>query len=154
MVSKRERRKDRLFRVGNRIHNWVFTKSKGRVFGRAGGMAVVLLHTVGAKSGQPRQTMLTAPVIEPDGRGGERIVLVASFGGDRRNPAWFHNLVAQPNVSVTRAGKVHPVVARVADDDERARLWPRITEAYKGYSGYQAKTDRTIPVVILEPRFG
>ena len=149
MVSAREQRKDRLFRAGNRVHRWVFTKSKGRLFGRAGGMPVVLLETIGAKSGERRQSMLTAPVVD-----GERVVLVASFGGDRRNPAWYHNVLAHPDVIATRTGRRDEMTARVATETERAELWPRIVSAYKGYAGYQEKTERTIPVVILEPRFG
>lgn len=153
MATEKERRRDRWFRRGTAVHRWLFTKTKGRVLGRAGGMPVVMLGTVGAKSGMQRSTMLTAPIVN-EGPQDERIVLVASYGGDRRDPAWFRNLVANPAVTITRAGQVRAMVARVADADERADLWPRITSAYKGYAGYQEKTDRTIPVVIIEPDSG
>ncbi|HEX7133115.1 MAG TPA: nitroreductase/quinone reductase family protein, partial [Iamia sp.] len=80
------------------------------------------------------------------------VVLVASKGGDDRDPLWYGNLVAQPDVEVTIAGTTTPMRARTATAEERAELWPRITTAYKGYAGYQKRTDREIPVVICEPR--
>jgi F420H(2)-dependent quinone reductase len=79
-------------------------------------------------------------------------VLVASKGGNPRNPAWFHNLRANPEVTVQVGSKRRPVVARVATPEERTRLWPKVVEAYSGYAGYQRRTEREIPLVILEPR--
>ncbi|HEX2578249.1 MAG TPA: nitroreductase/quinone reductase family protein, partial [Aquihabitans sp.] len=110
-------------------------------------MPVVELTTTGRKSGQPRTVMLTVPVQE-----GDTLVIVASKGGEDRHPAWYVNLLADPEVSVKRReGAPVAMRARVADADERARLWPRITAAYRGYAGYQEKTDREIPVVLLDP---
>ena len=91
--------------------------------------------------------MLTAPVTD-----GERLVLVASYGGHSHNPHWFQNLLIHPDVGVTMGGtKERPMRARVADREERAELWRRVVSAYPGYERYQRKTDRLIPLVVLEP---
>ena len=82
----------------------------------------------------------------------DRMVLVASYGGDDRNPAWFLNLRDDPNVEVTTKGQPkRRMVARIANAEERARLWPLVTADHKNYAGYQTKTDREIPLVLLEP---
>jgi deazaflavin-dependent oxidoreductase (nitroreductase family) len=131
----------------NVSHRAVLAVSGGRLLKAPFGMATVELHTIGRKTGQRRSTLLTAPVRE-DGR----VVLVASKGGDDRNPLWYGNLQANPEVELTIAGETTAMRARTATPEERAELWPRITEAYKGYAGYQKRTDREIPVVICEPR--
>ena len=109
-------------------------------------MPVVKLTTIGRKSGQPRSVMLTSPVQQ-----GDTIVVVASRGGDDTHPAWFLNLRDNPNVEVAMKGAKRPYVARVASADERADLWPKVTAEYKNYAGYQTKTEREIPSVLLEP---
>ena len=91
--------------------------------------------------------MLTSPL-----RDGDAYVVVASRGGDDRHPAWFLNLRDDQNVEVVVEG--HPRVAmtaRIANAEERARLWPLITSKYANYAGYQQKTEREIPLVLLEP---
>lgn len=128
-------------------HRVILKVSGGRLLKEPFGMPTVELHTVGRKSGQKRSTMLTAPV-----HSATRVVLVASKGGDDRNPLWYGNLVADPEVELTIAGETSPWTARTATGAERAELWPQITAAYKGYAGYQKRTDREIPVVICEPR--
>ncbi|GAB3404548.1 nitroreductase family deazaflavin-dependent oxidoreductase [Flindersiella endophytica] len=138
--------KDALFKATTAVHRAVFRASKGRVAGRALGMTVVELVTTGRKSGRPRSTMLTAPIASPD-----QLVLVASFGGDDRHPAWYLNLRANPKVTVTAAGSTRPMIARVASEAERADLWPRVTTINPGYAKYQTRTTRTIPLVLLEP---
>ncbi len=90
--------------------------------------------------------MLTTPIAD-----GDRIVLVASKGGADRHPAWYLNLVADPDVEVTTSAGHRRMVARTADPDERAALWPRIVRRYSGYRRYQERTARVIPVVICEP---
>jgi deazaflavin-dependent oxidoreductase (nitroreductase family) len=113
-------------------------------------MPVVILATTGHRSGRRRRTMLTAPVID-----GERVVLVASYGGHSHNPHWFQNLLIHPDVTLTVAGgRERPMRARVAGREERAGLWPRVVGAYPGYERYQEKTDRLIPLVVLEPYAG
>src|SRR6266571_4825545 len=112
----------------SRVHRAILHASGGRVLGSALGMPAVELHTVGRKSGQPRSTMLTAPVVD-----GDRVVLVASKGGDDRDPEWFRNLVAHPEIELTMAGRRRPMRARQASPAEKAELWPRVVAAYKGY---------------------
>ncbi len=110
-------------------------------------MPVVILTTIGHRTGRRRRTMLTAPLLDHD-----RVVLVASYGGHSRNPHWFQNLLVHPDVGLTTAGEgERPMRARVATRDERAELWPRVVSAYPGYARYQQRTDRRIPLVILEP---
>jgi deazaflavin-dependent oxidoreductase (nitroreductase family) len=133
----------------NGVHRSVLTLSGGRLLNSFGSMKVVELHTTGRTSGKRRSTMLTAPIHDVD-----TFVLVASKGGDDRDPDWFRNLVADPAVELTIDGDTRPFVARVASDEEKVQLWPRIVEAYRGYASYQARTARDIPVVICEPRSG
>jgi deazaflavin-dependent oxidoreductase (nitroreductase family) len=109
-------------------------------------MPVVLLITTGRKSGKRRSTMLASPVHDD-----ERVVLVASFGGDPRHPAWFLNVRDHPDVEVTMAGRHRRMRARVATEEEKAALWPAIVAAYANYGAYQRKTERDIPVVVLTP---
>jgi deazaflavin-dependent oxidoreductase (nitroreductase family) len=91
--------------------------------------------------------MLTSPHQE-----GETIVVVASRGGDDTHPAWFLNLRDHPEVEVALQGKPpRPMRARIADSGERARLWPLITADHRNYAQYQERTEREIPVVLLEP---
>ena len=77
-----------------------------------------------------------------------------SKGGDDRDPDWYRNLVANPDIELTVDGETLQMTARVASSAEKAEMWPRIVEAYKGYAGYQKKTDRNIPVVVCAPRPG
>jgi deazaflavin-dependent oxidoreductase (nitroreductase family) len=78
-------------------------------------------------------------------------VVIASYGGDDRHPTWFLNLRDDPKVEVTMDGKTRSMRARVASPEEKAKLWPRVVAAHRGYEQYQKRTDRDIPVVILEP---
>ena len=129
----------------NAIHRAVLTMSFGRIGWKAGGMPVIELTTTGAKSGEPRTVMLTSPVQE-----GSTLVIVASRGGDANHPAWFVNLRKTPDVNVVVGGKPsQPMRAHIATAEERARLWPIVTSKYKNYAGYQTKTDREIPLVLL-----
>jgi deazaflavin-dependent oxidoreductase (nitroreductase family) len=131
----------------SRVHRVILRSTGGRVLNSAFGMQVVELHTVGRKSGLPRTTMLTAPVID-----GQRIVLVASKGGDDRDPDWYRNLMAHPDAELTVAGQRRLVRARQASAEEKAELWPRVVAAYGGYAGYQRRTRRDIPLVLCDPR--
>ena len=139
--------KDAVFKVVTGFHHVVFDLSKGKLLGKASGMPVLKLTTVGRKSGQRRSTMLTSPLVE-----GDNVVLVASFGGDDRNPAWFGNLAANPDVEVVMNGSNRKMRARVAEGVERTRMWEELTAKHANYAGYQRKTSRQIPVVVLEPR--
>ncbi len=136
--------KDVVAKLATQFHRALYRVSNGKILGNAFGMPVLELETTGRKSGKPRTTMLTSPVHDD-----ERMVLVASYGGDDRHPAWFLNLRDNPTVKVTTNGETKTMTARVATADEKAELWPQVTASYKGYKGYQEKTDRDIPLVIL-----
>jgi deazaflavin-dependent oxidoreductase (nitroreductase family) len=138
--------KDAFYKVGTGIHRAIFNVSKGRIFGKAFGMPFVELLTTGRRSGKERSTMLSVPIVD-----GDRLVLVASFGGDERHPAWYLNLRANPEVRVTIAGSTRTMIARSATEEERVELWPQITSTFAGYARYQERIDRKIPVIILEP---
>jgi deazaflavin-dependent oxidoreductase (nitroreductase family) len=134
-------------KVMNGGHRLLLKVSGGRVLRTTFGMPTVELHTVGRKTGAPRTTMLTAPVHDDD-----RVVLIASKGGDDRHPVWYLNVVANPDVELTIDGVTRPMRARTASAEEKAVLWPLVVAAYKGYDQYQQRTKRNIPVVICEPR--
>jgi deazaflavin-dependent oxidoreductase (nitroreductase family) len=108
---------------------------------------ILLLHTQGARSGQPR----TSPLLYTPHNGG--FVIVASKAGAVRQPAWYHNIRAHPEaVSVEIGGRRIPVRPRVVDGNERAELWQRANDNYDGYGTYQRRAgSRMIPVVLLEP---
>lgn len=138
---------DLVLKTMNTIHRTMLTLSGGKVGWNAGGMPALELTTTGRKSGKKRAVMLTSPLQE-----GDDIVIVASRGGDDIHPAWFLNLRDDPNVEVSWKGEPkQPMTARVADADERDRMWPIITKDFKNYAGYQKRTDREIPLVILSP---
>jgi deazaflavin-dependent oxidoreductase (nitroreductase family) len=138
---------DLALKTMNRVHRILLGASGGRLGWHLSGMPVIELTTTGRKSGQPRATMLTSPFQEDS-----TIAVVASKGGDDTNPAWFLNLRDDPKVMVKRG--LSPAVsmtAEIADADERARIWPIITSKHGNYAGYQRKTDREIPLVLLRP---
>jgi deazaflavin-dependent oxidoreductase (nitroreductase family) len=130
----------------NLFHRGLLKLSGGRLGWSGQGMPVVELTTTGRKSGQPRTVMLTSPVQE-----GDTIVIVASRGGDDQHPAWFLNLRDDPDVEVTTRDGKRRMTARVANAEERARLWPLVIADHQNYAGYQTKTEREIPLVLLEP---
>lgn len=137
---------DLLLTSMNLVHRTGMKVTGGRWGWRFGSMPVIQLTTTGRTSGEPRTVMLTSPMQE-----GASMVIVASRGGDDRHPAWFLNLQANPEVRVTTRAGTTTMQARVATDDERARLWPQVTSAYRNYAQYQTKTERVIPLVFLDP---
>lgn len=139
---------DAALKFMNTAHRALLKLSFGKIGWKAGSMPVLELTTVGRKSGQARSVMLTSPIQD-----GETIVIVASKGGEDSHPAWYLNLVANPEVEVAYAGAPkRPYAARVASAEERAELWPKVTSSYDNYAGYQRKTDREIPLVLLTPK--
>ena len=138
--------KDMMMRLVTGFHKAVFRASNGKLANRGYGMPVLQLTTTGRKTGKRRTTMLTSPVQD-----GDSMVLVASNGGDDRQTNWYLNLRDDPKVEVTMEGRTRPMRARVASADEKAELWPRVVAAHRGYAQYQTRTDRDIPLVILEP---
>ncbi len=127
-----------------KVNVLVYRTSRGR-FGNLG-MRLVVLHHRGAKSGKPRETPLNSLA------DGENVILIASYGGAVKSPAWFHNCMAHPDVEIERNGKRTPMRARLATPQERAEWWPKIVDAYSNFADYQEITDREIPVVICAPR--
>lgn len=131
----------------NTVHRGLLKLSGGRIGWTAGKMPVLELTTTGRKSGAKRSVMLTSPHQD-----GDSLLIVASRGGDDQHPAWFLNLRDDPAVEVARNGEPpKPYTARVLSSEEREGVWDTVTESYKNYAGYQAKTDREIPVVFLDP---
>jgi deazaflavin-dependent oxidoreductase (nitroreductase family) len=122
-----------------------FRANAGKVGGDFAGAPMVLLHTIGARTGADRVNPLVY------GRDGDNLVVFASRGGAPAHPDWFHNLVAHPDVTVEVGTDTVPVRARVAEGDERERLWARQKELMPGFAEYEAKTTRQIPVIVLEP---
>jgi deazaflavin-dependent oxidoreductase (nitroreductase family) len=127
-------------------HVAMYRASKGKVGGSMGGTQVGLLTTIGRVSGRRRTTpVMTFP--HEDGA----LVVVASNGGSDRPPSWYGNLRADPRVEVQGGPRVRPMVARTATAPEKAEIWPHIIVTAKNFEGYEKKTTRDIPVVILTP---
>lgn len=132
-----------------KVHQAIYERSGGRIGHRLAGTRNLLLHTVGAKTGQPRVNALSYA------RDGRDYVVVASMGGAPRSPGWYHNLRADPEVEIQIGTKRIPVTARAVlpGDPDRDRLWKLADANNSGrYSNYQKATDRPIPVVVLTPR--
>lgn len=126
-------------------HRALLALTGGRFPQSIAGMPTLELHTTGAKFGVRRSRLLTSPIVE-DGR----VVLVGSNGGGETSPAWVANLRAHPEVEITMGDDTHRYRARVVTGDERAELWDRIVQRYRGYDAYQRRAPREIPVVVCE----
>jgi deazaflavin-dependent oxidoreductase (nitroreductase family) len=130
-----------------RMHVRIFQRTGGRVGGTLDGAPLLVLHHTGATSGARRQS----PAIHM--RDGENLVIVASLLGAPKNPAWYHNLRAHPDdVEVDLRGGRRRVRARQATREDAAVLWPRLLQTYPPFQTYSTRTDRELPVMILEPR--
>jgi deazaflavin-dependent oxidoreductase (nitroreductase family) len=137
-----------MLKTMNSVHRLLVGLTRGRVGHEFGGMPVVELTTIGRRSGKPRTVLLTAPLRQDEG-----YVVVASRGGDDQHPAWFLNLRDRPEVEVAiKGGAKQPMRARIVSAEERAVMWPQIADRYPGYAGYQKRTEREIPLVVLESR--
>lgn len=133
----------------SRLHVVLYRVSGGRLGGRFGKTApVLLLTTTGRKSGKQRTTPLL--YLEENGQ----YVVIASVGGAPKHPAWYLNLLGNPAATIQIGNRRLAVTATTVSPEERARLWPRATQMYPGYDDYQAKTSREIPLVILTPAAG
>lgn len=135
------------FKAMNVVHRAILTLTGGRKGWTVWDMPALELTTTGRRTGQARTVMLTSPV-----RDGSSVVVVASRGGDDNAPSWYLNLCANPSVEVRLQG-AEPVRmhARVASAQERARLWPLVVADHSNYADYQTKTQREIPLVLLDP---
>jgi len=142
---------DRTWPVLNRlmgVHTWIYRATGGRIGERIPFVKapMLLLDHVGARSGIRR----SAPLLYiPDG---DQVAIIASKGGFPKHPAWYHNLKAHPETSVQIGSERRPVRARAATPSERERIWNRAVELWPQYAEYQARTERQIPVVVLERR--
>ena len=129
------------------LHQFLYERTDGRIGASVGGRPMLLLRTVGRKTGEPRTSAL---LYVPDGA---NRVVVASNGGAPKHPGWYHNVVAQPEVEIQVGRERSPARARIAEGDERTRLWAAANKINKGQcDAYQSRTDREIQVVVLEPR--
>ncbi|MGH2834678.1 MAG: nitroreductase family deazaflavin-dependent oxidoreductase [Solirubrobacteraceae bacterium] len=131
-------------------------RATGGVIGHhvPGAPEMLLLDHVGAKSGIERTTPLVfaRDSLSRGEKGGSNIILIASKGGYPKNPAWYYNLKANPDTTVQIGSKVLSVHAREATPEEYERLWGLAVEVYGGYEAYRRRTERKIPLVVLEPR--
>ncbi len=121
-----------------------FRSNEGRVGGPFEGATLLLLHHRGAKTGTERVNPVAYQALE-DG-----YAIFASKGGSPTNPDWYHNLIANPRTKVEVGNDIVEVVARVAEGDERERIWSKQKERMPGFAEYEQKTSRQIPVVVLE----
>lgn len=145
-TPQQERIANVAIRAMTALNIWVYRASGGKIGGRfLRGAPVCLVTTTGRKSGTPR----TAPLLYL--ADGANVVIVASKGGMSKHPLWYGNLVANPRCTVELGRERRAMIARVASSDEKRALWPRLVAMYPDYADYQARTDRDIPVVVLEP---
>ena len=144
--ARAPRLKDLAAKAITAVHVSAYRATGGRVAGRLGGMPVLLLTTRGRRTGRRRTVPLT--YFEDGGA----LVLVASYAGDDHDPGWYRNLLANPEVEVTRGQARRVMEARPGTDAEKARLWPVIVSTYDGYRRYQSRTERHIPLAVLTPR--
>lgn len=128
------------------LHRAVYESTGGRVGRRLVGNDMLLLTTRGRRTGEAH----TVPLLFL--RLGDNLILIASYGGRDHHPEWYLNLVADPSVTAQVGGRAMEFHARTASPSERIEWWPRVVEAYRDYASYQSKTEREIPIVILEPR--
>jgi F420H(2)-dependent quinone reductase len=129
----------------SRLHRPLYSISRGRIGGRFRGIPILLLTTTGRKSGRPR----TWPLLYFRNR--DHYVLIGSNWGQDHHPAWILNLRDNPGASIQLRDRIIRVTAREATGDERDQLWQGAVAAYDGYARYQQRTERKIPVVLLEP---
>ena len=127
------------------MHVAAYRRTGGRIGGSFRGVDTLLLDHVGRRSGKRR----TNPLLYI--ADGDDLVIVASRGGSHKHPSWWLNLRDSPRTTVQVGGERREVVARQADPQEKARLWPRLVEVWPDYEAYQRRTSREIPVIVLSP---
>ena len=135
----------RMMHVATRLHVKLFEVTQGRLGKTFAGAPCCMVRMTGRKSGKPR----TIPLIYiPDG---DDVILIASQGGMEKNPTWVYNLSANPNVEIIVEGRTRKMVARRADDAEKAKRWPVGVAVYPDFDQYQARTERDIPLFVCSP---
>jgi deazaflavin-dependent oxidoreductase (nitroreductase family) len=138
-------KRSKLIEIFWKIHPWLYRVTGGRIGGAMMGMPVLLLTTKHRKTGEARTNALM--YLPKDGT----YVVIASYLGEPRHPAWCLNLKANPRAEIQVGNRHIPVVAHEAEGDERVRLWTEVVAREPGYAEYQQRTTRRIPVVVLEP---
>ncbi|MBL4866501.1 MAG: nitroreductase family deazaflavin-dependent oxidoreductase [Pseudomonadales bacterium] len=128
-----------------KVNVWVYQKTNGRIMNKMSGSEICLITMTGAKSGEKR----TLPLMYVPYK--EGVVIVASLGGAPKNPVWFNNVVAHPQIDVQYHDKKMKLVARQVYGEERANVWPTCVKYYKPYESYQRRTNREIPLFVCEP---
>jgi F420H(2)-dependent quinone reductase len=132
-------------KLGSGAHAGVYRATGGKLFGRVGKSPILLLNTVGRKTGRKR----TSPLLYV--MDGEDFVIIASKGGAPNHPAWYLNLKANPDATVEVGDREVRVRAEEVDSEEKVRLWQKMVEMYPTYDHYQTKTKREIPLLVLHP---
>ena len=132
-------------KLGSGAHAGVYRATGGKLFGRMGKSPILLLNTVGRKTGRKR----TSPLLYV--MDGDDFVVIASKGGAPTHPAWYLNLMANPEATVEIGDREVRVEAEVADPEDKPRLWQKMVEMYPTYDDYQRKTEREIPLLVLRP---
>jgi F420H(2)-dependent quinone reductase len=132
-------------KLGSGAHAGVYRATGGKLFGRMGKSPILLLNTVGRKTGRKR----TSPLLYV--MDGEDFVIIASKGGAPTHPAWYLNLKANPDATVEVGDREVRVRAGEVDSEEKVRLWQKMIEMYPTYDDYQTKTKREIPLLVLRP---
>jgi deazaflavin-dependent oxidoreductase (nitroreductase family) len=135
-----------VFTATGKLNVRIYRFSRGRLWNKVGTAPVLLLTSIGRRSGERR----TVPVVFL--ADGDRQIVIGSNAGHERTPAWSYNLRANPDAEVEIRGKRRPVRARVAAGEERAELWRKVNEMYEGFDSYDANTSREIAVFVLERR--
>jgi deazaflavin-dependent oxidoreductase (nitroreductase family) len=132
-------------KLGTIVHSGVYRATGGRLLGRMGRSPILLLNTIGRKSGKKRATPLLYVVEDED------FVIIASKGGTPSHPAWYLNLKANPDATVEVGNRKLWVMAEEVDGEEKERLWKKMAQMYPTYDDYQKKTKREIPLLVLHP---
>jgi F420H(2)-dependent quinone reductase len=135
-----------MLRALGRFNVPVYRLTRGRLLGKIGRAPVLLLTSIGRRSGQPR----TAPVLYL--LDGQRVVIIGSNAGNAKAPAWSYNLKANPHAEIEIGAERRPVRARLAEAEERAELWQKMNQQYAGFDDYDERTSRDIGVFVLERR--
>ncbi|MHB8243134.1 MAG: nitroreductase family deazaflavin-dependent oxidoreductase [Solirubrobacteraceae bacterium] len=135
-----------MLRAIGKLNVPVYRLTRGRLFGKIGKAPVLLLTSIGRRSGQPR----TAPVVYL--ADGERVVIIGSNAGNAKAPAWSYNLKHNPDAEIEIGAQRRSVRARVSEGDERAELWLKMNQQYAGFDDYDERTSRDIAVFVLDPR--
>lgn len=130
-------------RIG-KIHTFLYVATRGLIGRYMDGLEVLLLSTIGKRTGLVRRVPL------PCFRSGASYLVIASYGGNPKNPAWLDNVLANPRVDVQLGGQRWTTNARVAQGEERERLWQEVTREFPRYAVYQTKTERKIPIVVID----